>query len=109
MIALPLQPARAAQSVHPTKLAVAQTNGLRSRIRRMADVVVNIPGDEEVEPTVPVIVSKRRSSRPIPQRYSCLLCYVGESPVVIVVIQAILAEVGDIDIRPAIIVVISHR
>src|SRR5277367_866561 len=74
----------------------------------MANVVVNIPRNKEVEPTVPVVVSKRRSGRPIPQRYSCLFRYVSERSVMVVVIQPILAKIGDIDIRPSIVVVISH-
>src|SRR5579883_2994898 len=107
MIALALKAARAAHGGNAAKLATGKRYGLRSRDRRVADVVVNIAGDEEVEAAIAVIVTKSCAGRPVTQSDSGLLGNVGKRAVVIVAIQAVLAEVADEDVRPAVVVVIS--
>src|SRR5919205_4289267 len=54
-----------------------------------------------------VVVTPRRRSRPVPERDSGFFCDVSECAIVIVVIKPILPVVGDVDIRPAIVVVIA--
>src|ERR1700722_7707272 len=74
----------------------------------MVYIIVNIPGNEEVKSAVSVIISKGGTCRPVPQLDASLLCYVSKGSVVVVVIEPVLAKVGDVDIRPAVIVVVSN-
>ena len=72
--------------------------------RQIGELEVNVAGNEQVETAVPVVVAPGRSRRPVAQRDTGLFSDVGKRAIVIVVVEAIFAEVGDIDVRPAVVV-----
>jgi len=69
--------------------------------------VVHVAWDEEVEEAVAIVIAPSRSGGPAAESHAGFFGDVRKSAVVIVVVQAILAEVGDVDVRPTVIVVIG--
>src|SRR6185437_4758906 len=102
------QAARPAHSGHTPELAPAGRNSL-AREWRMISVELHVAGDKKVELPIVIVIAPRRPRGPAAQCHTRLLGDVGESAVVIIVVKAILAEIGDVDVGPAIVVVISHR
>src|ERR1700744_798537 len=74
----------------------------------MADVVVNVSGNEEIQMAISVIIAKTCSCRPIAESDSCLFCKIGEGAIVVVMVEAIFPEVRYIKIGPAVVIVIAH-
>ena len=72
-----------------------------------SQVVVDVAGDEEVEPAVAVVVAPGCAGGPVAESDAGLLGNVGERAVVVVVVEAVLAEVGDVDVGPAVVVVVA--
>ncbi len=70
-------------------------------------VVVNVAGDEEIEAAVAVVVSPGCAGGPVAERHACFFGDVGEGAVVVVVIEAVLAEVADVDVGPAVVVIVG--
>src|SRR5258708_5095588 len=68
----------------------------------------SVARDEQAEAAVVIIVSPTRSRRPSTQRHASFFRDVGEGAIVIVVIEAVLAEVGDVNVRPAIVIVVTN-
>jgi len=64
----------------------------------MIEIVVHIAGNKEIEPAVAIVVAKCGAGRPITQRDPGFFRDVSERSIVIVVIQAILPKVCDIEI-----------
>jgi hypothetical protein len=73
----------------------------------MVEIVVYVAGDKQVEPTIAVVVAERSARRPVAQSYPGFLGNVGESAIVIIVIEAILAEIGYVQVGPSVVVVIA--
>src|ERR1700738_3519880 len=73
----------------------------------MIRVELDVAGNEKIDQAVTIIVAPRGSGRPPAQSDASFFRYLGESAVVVVVIQAILAVVGDVNVRPAVIVIVS--
>ncbi len=69
---------------------------------------MKIAGNKKIEASVAIIVTEGRTGGPIAKSYSSLLSYVSEGAVVIVVIETVFSKVADIDIGPAVIVVIAY-
>src|ERR1035437_117623 len=105
MIALSWETPRATH--HTCAPVLAEALGVRDR--RILDVVVKIPTDEQVQPPIAIVVAESRARGPCPQRYASLLSHIGERSVMIIVIEAVLPVVSYIDIGPAIVIVISHH
>ncbi len=68
---------------------------------------MDVAGHEEIEPAIAVVVAPGCAGGPVAEGDAGLLGYVGEGAVVVVVVEPILAEVGDIDVGPAVVVVVS--
>ena len=75
---------------------------------------VEVVGDEEIEVTVPIVVEPRRRDRPElppagdagdPGRLSDVL----EGPVAAVVVQDVAVHARDVEVRPAVVVVVGGR
>ena len=109
VIAFARQSSRPAHHVDPSELAKIRGNPSLPGNRRILDVVLHIPGHEQIQQTVAVVVAPRRPRRPSPQRHARLLRDVRKSPIVIVVVQAVLPEIRHINIRPPVVVVVAHR
>src|ERR1700722_12473537 len=68
---------------------------------------MHVAGNKQVETAVAVIIAKGRARRPVAESYSSFFGDVGEGSIVIIVVEAILAEVRHVEIGPAIIVIIA--
>src|SRR6185369_11344401 len=79
------------------------------RKRRMFSVELHVAGDKKIEPAVVIVVAPRRPRGPASQCHTRLLSDVGKGSVMIVVEEAILAEISDVHVGPTVVVVISHR
>ena len=106
MVGFTFQAARSAHHLHTAELA--QRRAVVARNRLVRHIVVNVAGHKEIEAPVAVVISPRGSRRPVAQRHAGLLGNVGERAVMVVVIKPVLAEVADIDIRPAVVVIIRN-
>ena len=78
---------------------------LGARNRRIGQIDLRVPVDEQVQSPVAVVVAESRACGPAAHRHPGLLAHVGEGSVVVVVIQAVLAVVGHVEVGPAIVVV----
>src|SRR5277367_3453291 len=107
MIRLALQAAGPAHYFHGTEFACAERHHWRSRHRWMLHVIMHVTRDEQIQAPVSVVIAERRTRGPIPQRHSGGLADVGERAVVIVAVQAILTEIRDVNIRPAVVIKIT--
>ena len=107
MVRLALQSAWSATGIGPAKRAVGETYNIRTRYRRMVHIEVNVARDKEIQLAVPVIIAKRSPGGPIAQRHPGLFGHIGKCAVMIVVVQPVFAIVGDINIWPAVVVVIA--
>src|SRR5712691_3305698 len=55
-----------------------------------------------------IVVTPRWSGGPPTQRDAGLLCHIRERAIMIVMIEAVLSEIRNVDVRPAVIVVVAH-
>ncbi len=69
---------------------------------------MNITGNEEIETAIPVVVAKTRPRGPVTEGYAGCFSHVGKGAVVIVVVKAILAVIGHVEVGPAIIVIVAY-
>src|ERR1700733_12318875 len=69
---------------------------------------MDIAGNEQVQLTVTVIVTKARAIRPVAEGHSSLLSNICERPITVVMKETVLSEITYIQIWPAVIVVVSH-
>src|SRR5450432_1110132 len=110
MIAFARQSTRTAHDTGATELA--KGNCVRSATRRrrqMGHIPVDITGNEEIQFAVSIVIAESGSGRPVPERDARSFGYVTKRPIVIVVVKAILSVVGDVDVGPAVIVVVADR
>ena len=70
-------------------------------------VPVDVAGNEEVEVAVTVVVAPGGRAGPVAELDAGLLGDISECAVMIVAIEAIFADVGDVDIGPAVVVEIG--
>ena len=114
MIVIALKTARPAHHIHAAILALFVTGLLRSGHRRMRKIETNISGDKQVETTVAVVIAERGPGMiahyvgiSAVQAHAGSRRDIGERAVVVVVVQPICAKIRHIQIRPAIVVVVS--
>lgn len=100
----PTWPAR-----HRDTLVLAELS--RPRLRKQVKVfsLVNVIGDKQIEPSVPVVVKKDTSRVPSPRiaRHSCLFSDFGKRAVSIVVIEQILPVASHKNIVPPVVVIVT--
>ncbi len=79
------------------------------RHRRSRQIHIDVVGDEQIEVAVAVVVDECAARVPARAfaRHAGFLADIGESAVAVVVIENVLAEVGDEQIVPAIVVVVA--
>jgi len=66
--------------------------------------------DKQVKIAIVVVIAPGRTCRPSAQRDSGLFREIGERAVLIVVVEAVLAEIGNVDVGPAVVIVVAdHR
>src|SRR5580765_5006274 len=89
--------------------ALRHASGFRSRRGSIGKIEINVIGDHQVEETVAVIIHESAPRSPSFARtcHSRLFRYFSEDSG-LVVVQTILAEVGDVQIFPAIVIVVAH-
>ena len=97
----------AAENIHAAILTRAGWNATLSGENGMVDIEVHVTGDEEIEEAVTVEISPGWSGGPAAESYAGFFGNVGEGAVVIIVVEAILAEVSDVDVGPTVVVVIG--
>ena len=108
MVGFSRQTSRPAHHGNASKLAKIGRNDALSCNRWMFQIKLHVTWNKQIQPPVVVVITPSRSCRPSPQCHTGLLGDVGESAVVVVVIQAVLAVVCDVDVRPAVIIVVPH-
>ena len=76
---------------------------------RGRQIEIDVVGDEQIEVAVAIVVDEGAAGIPARAfaRHASLLADVGESAVAVVVIQNVLAEVGDEQIVPSVVVVVA--
>ena len=97
--------ARTAVHPHVPEHAVLVLSGLRRAVR----IEIEVVGDEQVEPAVAVVVdpgAARAPMRPI-LADAGFLGHIGERAVPVVVVQHVLAPVGDEQVFEAVVVVVA--
>src|SRR5438132_8065291 len=102
-----LRPRQSARAAHD-RYSFPHASGSFSRRGGIGEIEINVIGDHQVEETVAVIIHESAPSAPSFARtcHSRLLCDFGKYSR-LVMVQTIFAEVGDIQIFPAIVVVIA--
>src|SRR2546430_8106745 len=108
MVGLSRQTSRPTHNGNASKLAKIRRKEALSCDRWMFQIKLQVTWNKQIEQPIVVIITPGRSGRPSPQCYPGLLGDVGESAVVVVVIQAVLAVVGDVDVRPIIVIIVRH-
>src|SRR5579862_2567165 len=108
MIGLTDESERPAKNRNATELARIRRNGADTVHRRMIGIEFDVAGNEEIQQAVAVVITPRGAGGPAAERDTRFFGDVGERAVVIVVVEAILAEVRDVDVWPAVVVVIRH-
>src|ERR1700740_807454 len=108
MIALAWQASRAAHHVDAAKLAEAGREAALASDRGILRIKFHIPGNKQIEQSIVVVVPPGCPGRPTTQGDTGLFRDVGKSAVVVVVIEAVLAEIGDVKVWPPVIVIIAH-
>ena len=93
MIAFAKETQGSTKNVHAAVLASSFGNATLPGQDRMVEIVVNVAGDEEVEHAVPVVIAPSRASGPPPKSDTSLFGNIRERAVVIVVVEAVLAEI----------------
>ena len=101
-----MQSARAAHDLDAAKLAEVIHLG-RAGDRQDAASRSGRSRDEEIEAAVAVVVAPGGAGGPVAERDAGFLGDVGEGAVVVVVVEAVLAEVADVDVGPAVVVVVA--
>ena len=116
MVVLSLKSARTAHHVRPAILAQRAFDGIGACNGRVMEVVADVAGHKKVQPAIPVVVSEggagvidNHVGGAAVERDAGLFRYIRECPVVVIVVQAVLPQIGDVEIGPAIVVIVAHR
>src|SRR5438309_1038034 len=107
MVGFAGEPSRPAHNLDSAKLAKVLRYGALARNRRVVQIKLHVAWNEQVKPSVVIVISPCRRSGPTAKRYPCLLCHVGERAVPIIVVETILAVIRDINVRPAVVVIVT--
>src|SRR5580658_8865830 len=109
MVALARQAARTAHHSDSAKLAEPGWDAALASHGRIVGIELYVTGNEEVEESVVVVIAPGRTRRPSTERDSSFFRNVGKGAVVIIVVKAVLAEIGDVHVGPAVVIEIAHR
>ncbi len=104
-IAGTLQSARPTLHVDPAILAVRR--GAKSR--QIVQVEIHVIGHHQIKVAVAIIIAERCASGPAAVGDASLLGHVSESAVAIIFEKFVSAQAGQINIGPAVVVVVTHR
>src|ERR1700757_1298061 len=109
MIGLPRQTARAAHGeTHPAILACAQADSTLPSDRRVVGIELHVAWHKQIQQAIPIIVPPRWPRGPTAKSQAGFLRLISKCPIVIVVIKTVLSVIRDVDVRPAIIIVIAY-
>src|SRR6202043_768145 len=109
MVSFAQQSHGTAENVDATILAGAFGNTILAREDRAIEIKAHVSGNEQIKQAVVGVVAPRRTCGPSSHRYTRFFGNIGEGAIMIVVIEAVLAVIGDVNVGPAVIVVISDR
>ena len=90
--------------INPPVLAV----GFFPKTRQIVKVKVDVICDHQIDESVPVVISKGRAGREPALRHTSLGRDVRERAVAIVPIEHVSTQSCDVEVRPAIIVVVAY-
>src|SRR5260370_16527249 len=102
------QPRRTTHHVNSAKPENGRRHSRLVRRRRIIGVELHISRHEQVEQSVMIVIAPSGAGGPTTECHSRLLANVRKSPVVLVVVEPILAVVSNINIRPTIFLIITH-
>src|SRR5437762_125557 len=109
MIAFPRQTARAAHGeTHAAILACAQAKSTLPSDGGMFGIEPHVTWHKQIQQAIPIIVAPSWPCGPTAKSDAGFLRSISKRSIVIVVIETVLSVVGNVDVRPAIIVVIAH-
>src|SRR5438067_7125179 len=106
MVALPGQTPWPAKNIKPAKLAGAFRDAVLARERWFIQIELCVAWNKKIESAITVVVAPSRTGRPATECDSGCFGDVGEGSVMIVVVQPVLTEVRDVNVGPAIVIVI---
>ena len=75
----------------------------------MVHIPVNVSRDKEIKLAVSVVIAEGGTGGPVSKCNARSFGYIGKRAVVIIVVEAILPVIGDVDVGPAIIVIVADR
>src|SRR5205823_6574263 len=87
VVTLAQQTARSAHNLEPTKFASWKRYGRGPWNWRALQVVMDISRNKQVQASIAIVVAEGRSGRPIAERDTRFFGHVGESPIMIIVIE----------------------
>src|SRR5207248_4012399 len=109
MIAFPRQTARAAHGeTHAAILACAQADSTLPSDRRMVGIELHVTWHKQIQQAIPIIVAPSWPCGPTTKSDAGFLRHISKRSIVIVVIEAVLSVICNVDVRPAIIIVIAY-
>src|SRR5438552_3913464 len=106
-ISLARYSARPAHHVHPAKLTRIRGKSALARARRMIRIELHVAGNKQIKQAVVIVVAPCWPGRPPAERDAGFFRDVGKRSVVIVVVEAILSVVRNVNVGPTIVVVIA--
>src|SRR5215467_14417169 len=108
MVAFPRQTARPTHGeADAAILACAQADSVLPGDRRMIGIEMHIARHKQIQQTIPVVVAPGWPRGPTTKSDAGFLRHIGKRPIMIVMVKTIFAVVRDVNVRPAIIVVIA--
>src|SRR6266550_4134995 len=107
MVAFPGETHGTAKHTDAAILTRAFWNRTPARDRRMIRVILHVTWYKQIQQAIVIVVPPGWSGGPTTDSYTGFLCDIGEGTVMIVVVEAILAEIGDIYVGPAVVIIVS--
>ncbi len=80
---------------------------MRCRTAVDAPFVVDVSGNKQIEQPIAIVIAEAGSCGRFSQSDAGLLGDIGERSIVIVAIEAIVAEIGDVEIGPSVVVIVG--
>src|SRR5262249_31951803 len=100
MVAFPWQAARPAHGkVHTAILAGAQADSTLPRGRWMVGIEMHVARHKQIQQAISIVVTPGWPRGPPSKTDAGCFSHVGERPIVVVVVETILAIVRDVDVR----------
>src|SRR5215469_1077511 len=109
MVALTRQATRTAHHVDPAKLAEVGRELTFAGNRRIVGIELYVTRNKQVEKTIVIVIAPGCTRRPSAHGDSGLLSNIGKSSVVVIVVEAVLAKIGDVYIGPSVVIIIANH